>query len=70
MSDSPTAQTEPLPAPPPHTLYSAELVVGAVGYQLVIRDHVRGTLESTQVSRKVVAKLPVYLAKLDLSPHH
>ncbi len=54
---------------PPRTLYSAELVVGAVGYQLIVRDHVRDTLESTQVPSRAVAKLPTYLAKLDLRPH-
>jgi hypothetical protein len=51
-------------------VYSAELVVDPGGYVLIVHDHQRGTTESTPVARKAVSKLPVYLSKLDLRPHH
>ncbi|MGV4988823.1 hypothetical protein ACVB8X_39435 [Streptomyces sp. NRAIS4] len=50
-------------------LYRAELVYNRGIYMLIVRDLVQGTLQTTTVPGRTVAKIPVYLSKLDLQQH-
>jgi hypothetical protein len=50
-------------------LYTAELVQEDGVYRLIVRDCTRDVVQSTEVSRKAVEKLPVYLSMLNLKPH-
>ena len=47
-------------------LYTAELVREDGGYRLIVKDCTRDTVQTTEVSRKAVEKLPVYLSMLNL----
>ncbi|WP_202231989.1 hypothetical protein [Actinacidiphila reveromycinica] len=45
-------------------LFAAELVEEDGGYALVVRDVVRGTVQTTPVPKAMVDKLPVFLSAL------
>lgn len=47
-------------------LYTAEIVYDSGTYTLVVRDMVRGTLQTTTVPRRIVSKMPTYLSMLNL----
>lgn len=47
-------------------LYSAEVVHDGGAYTLVVRDLVRGTLQTTTLPQRTVKKIPMYLCMLDL----
>ncbi|MFI2203100.1 hypothetical protein ACH47Z_20410 [Streptomyces sp. NPDC020192] len=50
-------------------LYRVELVYDRGVYMLIVRDLVQGTLQTTTVPGRTVAKIPMYLSKLDLRQH-
>lgn len=50
-------------------LYRADLVHDRGIFTLIVRDLVHGTLQTTTVPGRTVAKIPLYLSKLDLQQH-
>ncbi|MEU9117346.1 hypothetical protein AB0D04_37800 [Streptomyces sp. NPDC048483] len=46
-------------------LYSAELIHQDGVYKLVVTDRLRGTVQTSQVSKKAVEKLPMFLSMLN-----
>ncbi|MFI9048198.1 hypothetical protein [Streptomyces sp. NPDC053427] len=46
-------------------LYTAELIEEGGTYTLVISDRLRNTVQTTQIAKKAVEKLPMFLSMLN-----